>query len=196
MPSTLTKSGIWNLALDTIREAPVQDQLANSAPIKWLTRNYDHARDVLLRSYVWNFALEPFELNELTADGSWLGGWDHKYQLPNNWLRVLNVNEDGERNGRIVPFKVAGNILYSNHSTIRVWLVMRKTNEGDFDPLFAEALGAKLALGMANKFTAKNKYIELAGNMLSNAVAKAEEIDTFEGSAEPIANYAIIDARE
>jgi hypothetical protein len=89
-----------------------------------------------------------------------------------------------------------GNYLYALHTPARAHIIMRIDNEGLFDPLFTEALGAKLALGLANKFTAKNKYIELAGNMLNNAVAKAEEIDTFEGSAEPIANYAIIDARD
>lgn len=194
MPSILTKSGIWNLALDTIREAAVQDQLTNSAPIKWLNRNYEHARDVLLRSYVWNFAIEYHELNEIATTG-WNGGWDYKYGLPNNWLRVLPFTEYGERRNRTIPHVVRGNYLYTHHTPARVSLIMRVEEEGMFDPLFVEALAAKLALGMANKFTGKNKYIELAGNMLNNAVAKAEEIDTLEGSAEPIENYDIIDAR-
>lgn len=196
MPSILTKSGIWNLALDTIREAPVQDQLTNSAPIKWLNRNYEHARDVLLRSYVWNFAIEFHDLNQVaTSSTAWLGGWDYKFGLPNNWLRVLPFTEYGERRNRTISHKIAGGFLYANHSIARVSLVMRVENEGMFDPLFVEALAAKLALGMANKFTGKNKYIELAGNMLSNAVAKAEEIDTLEGSAEPLEHFDIIDVR-
>lgn len=194
MPSLLTKSGIWNLALDTIREAPVQDQLTNSSPIKWLNRNYDHARDVLLRSYVWNFAVEFHELNR-SVTASWTGGWDYAYELPPNWLRVLPFTYDGYRNERTVPHRIAGQYLYTNATLARVPIIVRVTEEGLFDPLFVEALAAKLALGMANKFTAKNKYIELAGNMLANAVAKAEEIDAFEGTAEPVEGYDILDVR-
>ena len=196
MPSLLPVSGIWNLALDTIREAAVQDQATNSAPMKWLNRNYEHARDVLLQSYPWNFAIER---HSLASDGAFdpdTYDWRYRYALPNGWLRVLPMAYLGQRNGQLIPHEIMGQYLYTDYvAPARVRLVMRKTDPGEFSPLFVEALAAKLALGMANKFTAKNKYIELAGNMLNQAVAKAEEIDTFEGSALPIDNYDIILAR-
>lgn len=196
MPSLLTVSGIWNLALDTIREAAVQDQATNSAPMKWLNRNYEHARDVLLQSYPWNFAIEAFELPSDGAYAVSTWDWKYRYALPNNWLRVLAPTYQGRRGNQVIPHAIRGPYLYLDYGTpARVLIVMRKTDPGDFSPLFVEALAAKLALGMANKFTAKNKYIELAGNMLSNAIAKAEEVDTFEGSPEPIDNYDIIAAR-
>lgn len=194
MPSNLTKSQVYNLALDTIREAPVQNQLASSPPINWLNRNFDHVRDLMIRSYTWNFAKEYKQLNADGTNPEW--GWRRRYALPNNWLRVLPLTDNGDRRGRPVPHEIVGNWLMTDCSgPLRVRLMMRIEETGQWDPLFTEAVASRLALGMANKFTGKNKYIELAQQNLKAALDKAEEIDAFEGSAEPLDVWDIIDAR-
>lgn len=195
MPSTLTVLGVWNLALDVIKSTPLQSQNDDDATARWLQRNYAHIRDVALRSYDWNFAREYHSLSKDATNPPFR--WSYAYTLPPDWLRVLPVTELGARNGKPVPHEVIKNKVYTNHySPLNVRLIVRVDNTGDWDPIFTEMVKASLALGMANKFTGKNKFIELSSALLKSAQDKAEEIDTFEGSAEPVEQHDIIRVRE
>ena len=192
MPSLLTELEIWNLALDVVRETPLQSPTDQSAIARWLSRNYGHVRDVALRSYDWNFAREKHTLSvDATAPPF---RWRYRYALPPHWLRLLPPTQYGQRGAPPIPHEVVrgGWVETDWPSPLHVRLIMRVTNPGEYDPLFVELVRSSLALGIANKFTAKNKYIELASALQAAAQEKAEEIDTFEGTAEPVEQHDII----
>lgn len=195
MATQATKLDVCNLALDVIREPAVQNLSVNSSPLRMLLRNYDHVVDVTLRSYVWNFAKEKFALS---ADGARPAyGWDYRYRIPNGSVRVLPITRYGDRDGPIVPYEIVGNFIETNHGApLRVACIMRKDNPGEWDGLFLEIVRCTLAMLLANKFTNKNRYVELARQLLIDARAMAEKIDTLEGSAEPIEQYDILRVRE
>lgn len=196
-----TKLEVCNLALDIIREPPAQSLTDTSAPLRWVLRNYDHTVDVALRSYKWNFAKRRAKLSRDGTDPEF--EWAYRYKLPNDCLRILSVAEYGGRlDGRSrravldVPHEIVGNYIETDYAApLAIKYILRITNPGEWDPLFVEIVRCSLAQGLANKFTSKNKFLELATGMLNRAVAKAEEIDTFEGSPEPTEQDDIIRAR-
>lgn len=195
MPSSLTKLQIWNLAIDVIRDTALQSTTDSAATARWLERNWAHTVETSLRAYPWGFAKE---LHKLSADAAAPAfGWSYYYSLPAGWLRVLPITRYGERFGVPVPHELIGNKVATNEpAPLYVRLIMDKSaNPGAWDSLFVDMVRAKLALGMANKFTSKNKYIELASQLLAAANEQAERIDAYEGSPEPVETFDIIRAR-
>lgn len=196
MPSATTKLQVWNLAIDVIRDTALQTTGDQAATARWLDRNWQHAVESTLRAYPWNFAKE---LKELPADEERPPfKWAYYYSLPAGWKRVLPITYNGERHGNLVPHEIIGQRIATNHpAPLRVTLIMDKSsNPGLWDDLFVEIVRCKLALGMANKFPSKRAYVEIASQLLASAQAKAEEIDAFEGTAEPVEQFDILRARE
>lgn len=194
MPTSLTKLGIWNLAIDVIKDTAIQTTQDDTAAAKWLARNYDMIVEANLRSYNWNFARAYHKLNAASATPPFR--WSYAYKLPNGWLRLLPIEQYGRRGGAIVQHEVVGQYVYTDEpAPLYVRCIMNVTNPGQWDSLFVRLVVADLALGMANKFTGKNKFIELASGLLREAREMAEAIDTFEGSAEPIEQHDVLRVR-
>lgn len=195
MPSSNTKLTVWNLAIDIIRDTALQTTSDNSATARWLDRNWQHTVETTMRAYPWNFAKE---MRLIPADGARPAfKWRYAYSPPAGWLRVLPITEGGRRNGRPVPHEIVGQQIMTDYpAPLPVTLIMdRSSNPGLWDSLFVEMVRCKLALGLANKFTAKSKFLELASQMLAAATAQAEQIDAYEGTGEPIEQHDIERAR-
>jgi hypothetical protein len=79
-------------------------------------------------------------------------GWSRRYQLPGDFVRLVQLNGYGEaeatRNSEI-----EGNTLLCDEETAQVRYVCRVEDAGAFDPLFAEALAVKLASKIAQPLT-------------------------------------------
>jgi hypothetical protein len=195
MPSSLTKVGVWNLAIDIIRDTALQTTSDPAPTARWLDRNWAQTVETTLRAYPWNFAKQ---LVSLSADATGPEhSWTYSYKPPAGWLRILPITRYGERFGATVPFEIVGDRIYTNEpAPLRVRLIMDKSsNPGSWDPLFTEIVRCKLALGMANKFTSKARYVSLAEKMLDKATAQAEMIDAFEGTPEPVEQFEILRVR-
>lgn len=66
---TVTQTQVCNLALDLLHQVPLgASDLSNNtkAVAQWFNRNWEFARDAVLRAYPWNFAITRAEL-ELTT---------------------------------------------------------------------------------------------------------------------------------
>jgi hypothetical protein len=195
VPSSLTKVGVWNLAIDIIKDTALQTTLDNASTARWLERNWQHTVESCIRSYPWNCAKRYYQLS--AAATAPLFKWSYAYTLPAGWLRVMPVTSYGARGGTPVPHEVVGNSIYTDEPAPLsvVLLTDISANPGAWDPLLVEMVRCTLALGMANKFTGKAQYIQVASSMLKAAQAKAEEIDAFEGTAEPIEQHDVIRVR-
>lgn len=196
MPTAQTKLEVCNLALDLIRETPAASIETNSAPLRWILRNYDHAVDISIRAYPWNFAKKRHLLSRDGTDPVFR--WRYRYSFPNGALRVLpprTYRDDGSV--AEIPHEIVGTYIETNHAgPLPITALHRVENPGEWDPLFVEIVRTSLAMGLANKFTGKVQYLALARELNREARDKAEEIDTFEGSAESIEQHDIIRVRE
>lgn len=195
MPTALTKLGIWNLAIDVIRDNALMSTDEASPLARWLDRNWQHTVESSLRAYPWNFAKKQAKLSA-DADAP-LFRWSYFYTPPPDWLRILPITERGERFGAPVPFEMLENRIATNHSAPLklTYIKDASANTGAWDSLFVDLVRAKLALGMANRFTGKRQYVAEARDLLSEAMSKAEQVDAFEGTAEPVEQFDIERAR-
>lgn len=189
-----TKVEVYNLAIDIIKDTALQTDTDNAATARWLNRNFAHTVETTLRAYVWNFAKEEMSLSEDPDTPAFK--WNHRYKKPAKVLRILPPTAYSHRRGRPVPHELVGEYIHTDAtSPFTFTAIVNVQDPSKWDPLFTEIVRCKLALGMANKFTSKNKFIELASQMLRTAVEQAELIDALEGSAEPVEEFDILRVR-
>lgn len=195
MPTSHTRTTIYNRALDFVSEFPVEGPSDPSVYARWLNRNYAPTVETSLRQQPWNFACEFHVL--LTEPVPPVMRWRNRYGLPNGWLRVLQPTRDGLRDGYPIPFAVQGNYVLTNERIPKgVELVMNKPEPGEWDALFADLVAARLAVGMAHRFTAKTSFLDRCKQLADEAYRSAEEINAFEGSLPPPEQVDIIRVRE
>lgn len=193
MPTAHTVETIYNAALDMVGELPVS-LASGSVYARWLNRNFVHYVQSALREQPWNFACELRELNSTGTAPDFR--WSYAYDLPNGWLRVLPPTYLGERGGQPVHYEVKRNVLLMNEGpTQRVEIVFDEQDPGQWDPLFAAVIIARLANGLAHRATAKASYVALTKEAAASAMETAETVNAFEGSLEPIEQHDIIRVR-
>lgn len=193
MPTSETVITIYNGALDMIAEVPATSIAEDKATVRWLNRNYARVVQSTLRRDVWNFATETHELTEAAAPAS---RWTYAYNLPNGWLRVLPPTYNGLRTGTPIIHEVKGNQVVTDHvAPLYAELVMDTQSPGDWDPLFADVIIARLAQGMAHRFTHKASFIDRTTAALQDAYDVAATINAFEGSPQPNDQHDVIRVR-
>lgn len=194
MPTAHTLETICNAALDILGERPVQTLTDNRAEVRWFLRNYTPYVQTALRQNIWNFACELWELNRDATDPAFR--WKYRYGLPNGWLRVLPPTYDGWRTGQRISYEVKSNFVYVDKElNFRVELIMDRQNPGDWDPLFANLIAARLAQGMAHSLTHKSTFMKLATDMATQAYDIAESVNAVEGDVPPTDQHDIIRVR-
>lgn len=190
MPTSETLHTIFNGALDIVSELPATSVAQDRKEVRWLVRNYTPYVQASLRANPWNFAIEYHTLNRSASDPDFR--WSYSHDLPNGWLRVLEPTQYGYRTGAPIPYEVAGNAVFSDWSgDFYARLVMDRQDPGDWDPLFAALIKARLAAGMAHSLTHKRAFIDSAKQAVAEALDVAETVNAFEGSAEPTEQHDI-----
>lgn len=194
MPTSHTLVTVANRALDFISEFPISTLADESPYARWINRNFSHTVEMSLRQQPWNFACEMHTLNPVPGHPEYR--WRYRYELPPGWLRVLPPTYNGQRNGRPLTYEVKRRGLYMNEKGPRpVELVMNVQEPGQWEPLFAELVAARLALGMSHRFTGKTSYTDRCAQLAQDALDAAAEINAFEGSVDPFEQHDIIRVR-
>jgi len=168
--------GVCNLALSllnspsTINSIETPTVPTEAACALW----YDHTRQETLREMNWNFALKRAELAASTVTPAF--GYDYKYPLPNDFIRLVRVNgysEDEIPRDRDFSFSVengailTGNSLTSggtdsdgNPLALRITYIYDITDVSKFDRLFVKLLAHNLAINLAYAVTSKNTKVQ------------------------------------
>lgn len=189
-----TETDIANLALDILKEAPITSLDQDRPTASWMKRNFDFNRDAVLAMMPWNCALKRVKL---PADGtSPAFGWDYRYGLPSDCIRLLPVTNDGTMEGRPVQHEVeAGYVLTNKAGPLKVRYISRLKNYSAYPALLIEAVSARLALRMAHWMTGKSSYVQIAQAHFDRALHDAWLSDAIEGSSPRAADNEWIDAR-
>ena len=84
----MDKTGIANLALSNLGEASIQSLSDNNARARACSSRIEDVIVSVLRMHVWNSALERALLTNI---GEPIFGWNYIYQLPADYIRVVEV---------------------------------------------------------------------------------------------------------
>lgn len=193
MPTTNTS--ICNLAFDILTQAPMTDITTDGTPeANWFVRNFEPTRDAELRKNPWKFSLKRATISVDASAPAF--GWSYRYALPADCIRMLPLTYDGEFEGPPIPHEIeAGWILTDEPTSIKVRYIYQVTDPTKFDPLFVQALAARLAMHAAHRFTGKQSMIATAGELYGEAIAEARRANALEATPERPYDDDVIAAR-
>lgn len=179
MPSGLSKIGLWKMAANMLGELALSSVDDDSRIARLLADEYDQARDSELRKHHWNFAIKRAGLAaDLEPPGF---GWARSFTLPSDYIALLPVTTDGQGTSPSLAYVLEGQkILCDAKAPLRIRYVFRETREGYFDPLFADALAASLALRISHNITGKSSYVDRINALYERAVSTARLNDAIE----------------
>lgn len=164
MGSQQTKIGIWNQALDVLREQPLSAVTDTTATARLLARNYDQQRDYLMERYLWKFALTRAQIAADSTPPAY--GWSFRYLIPTDALRFVPPTYEGDIVGTPIPYEEEnGYILCDQAAPLRLRYVLRTTNEGLWSNGFCECLSLRLAMRIAHWITGKQSMVQQIQNL-------------------------------
>lgn len=181
---------ICNDALAMLGHAPGISALDQGGTTAGLcARFYPASRDELLRGHRWNFATKRAELAASTTAPTW--GYDSSYPLPTDCLRVLGI--EGHE---LLPWRVEGRALVCNESSpLNLIYIARIDDPALFDPAFARALAARIAVDLSMPITNNQTMRQAMQQEFKDRLREARGIDAQEASVEVPYADAFIDAR-
>jgi hypothetical protein len=104
--------------------------------------------------------------------------WSYQYELPTNFLRLVDVWEDDGTDAVDLRWTLEGNRILTNYETCNIKYIKTISDPDDFDPLFAEVMLLRLALKLipilAGSLSQVNR--EQLQNELQTAEAKARSV--------------------
>ena len=147
----MTPTDIVNQALGLLGESAISGYDENLPVARAARAHYETTRDSLLRRHRWNFARQRAELSQLAEAPAF--GFAHKYALPSDCLRVLQLNGLSALECE-ADFEIEGLELLTDADTAKIVYVARIADPSKWDSLFVEAfiykLGAALAIQVAD----------------------------------------------
>ena len=199
MINDLTKLDVCNQVLDALSQSRTITELQqtdlSSAEARFFDRNFVTTVRAQLRANVWSFSKVQAVLTvDATAPDF---DYAYRYAVPDNWLRVLPITEDGSVGGRLLDFKKIGNFIHIDHGgDLRVEGVQEMLDPAEWDASFVEVVVAKLAMKYAARLTGKTNYYQMAKDMYQEALDTAIAIDAIEDYPDPIEQHDILRVRE
>lgn len=181
---------ICNDALTHLGAEPINDFTAGKTS-RLCGRQYPIARDFILRSHPWNFALKR---DVITPTGDLpVFGSTNKFTMPADCIRIVKVV-----NGNITPvkYKTEGRFIYALADEINLLYVSNSVPEGYYDVCFKRAVAAQLAGDMCYSVT---QSVSLQSGLLAlskSYIAESRSYDSMENTAEDFTFNYFDDARQ
>lgn len=155
MPVT-TETSICNIALGRLGSQRVLDISENSVEGRACALHYPIIRDELLRSHAWNFAIKRETLTALVSGPAF--GWSTQYALPNDCLRVLQLN-GWEITHEPRMFEIEGKYLLTDQAEAQIRYIFQQLDVATYDAMFVSALACKLAAAIAKDVTGSSSMV-------------------------------------
>lgn len=177
---------ICNYALSVLGAGAITSLSDSSESARVMTRFWDMARQSELRKHFWSFALKRDTLPALSTAPAW--GFDTGFQLPSDYLRLIQINDtfavpaqtDYRTQDDSAWVIESGVVMCNFGAPLKIRYVRDVTDPASFDPLFAEALGCRLAYLGCEKLTNSTSKQQVAQGRYTEAVRDAVRANAIE----------------
>jgi len=194
MTSSMTETGVCNMALDMLQEGPISSIEDDEPNARRFKRNFDALRDSFLAAHPWNFSITRTAL-AASADSPFFG-WDYRYLLPGDCLRMLPLRGGGMFNGGNTAHEIEnGCILTDAPPPLKCRYVKRVGQLGLWSPVAVTAFAAFLAANLAHAVTGKASFAQVAADRFEQELKRARRIDGMQGVAEHADTHDVIAVR-
>lgn len=133
---------------------------------------YTNEKNNLLYRHPWNFAIRRDQLAALVTAPEF--GYDNQFQLPNDCLRVLDV--DNTEN-----YVIEGTSVLSNEDTLEIKYISNEPTVASFSQGFCEALSYRLASKLAFALHQNQSLADALWKKAEDAENYARSFDAQEG---------------
>lgn len=157
---------------------------------------FDQVRDAFLRSYNWNFARKRAQLAADPVNPEF--GFARRFLLPAECLRFVGFYDPQFPASMTTlqrPHVVEGRYLLCDVDVAQVYYIRKQENAADFDPLFAEALAARIAKRLAFKRSASADLMQAIDAEYDRAMKEARFCNAIENSGEALVQDDFIETR-
>lgn len=192
---------IANRALTKVGEQRILSLSDDVKAAREINSMWDIVRDAELRVRIWKFSTARDSLAALVTTPAW--GYDYEYQLPSDFLRILQVGEyypgvslSDYRNADESEWRVEGRKILTNKAApLKIRYVSRIEDTGQWDAAFTEAFACRLAAEVAEPLTQSNTKRELAWQEYKQAISMAVRANAIEDPPQPIPDSEWVMAR-
>jgi len=181
---------IANRALSMLGETRITSLLDANKPARAMNARYELLRDAELSAYPWRFAVRRVQLPASTDTPEW--GYAKIYDRPTDDVRPIKVGgtfisaeavgvmyESSGISTEGTPYEIIAGRIHTNLSApLDYEYIARVTDAGSFDPLFVEALAARLAADAAEELTQSNSKKEAALFTYKKTLSEARRINS------------------
>ena len=176
-------------------KASITSLTENSERARLCNALYEPARDSLLRSHAWNFAITRAALSQISSTPAF--EYSHQYALPTDpfCLRVLKMEFD-DYEFKIENLAGQGRVLLTNEGTANIIYIAKITDPKLFDSIFVDTLTAKLASEMAYPITNSAALQKEMEKVYKLKLTEARSIDSTEGFTDDIISDTFTDFRK
>lgn len=185
-----TDVDIANRALSMLGEARITTLTDATKQARAMNARYALLRDAELAAYPWRFSIRRVKLYASGTAPDW--GYSTVYALPKDHLRTVKAGGDGTTEqavgvmyessgysgGQRAVYEIIEGELHTNLSSpVDYEYIAQITDTTKFDPLFIEALGARLAADAAEELTQSDSKKRHAIGMYEQALNTARRTD-------------------
>ena len=190
-----TEVSICSNALRILGDDPITSLTDDTERARLCNSLYEPARDAVLRSHPWNFAITRATLAQLSTTPAY--EYAYQYSLPTDpyCLRVLSM-EYQDYVFKIEHLAGTGRVLLSDESTAKILYIAKITATAQFHSLFVDALTAKLAADLSYPVTNSTSLQLQMHKLYELKLSEARSIDGQEGFMDDLVSDTLTDFRK
>lgn len=173
-----TAVSICSNALLMLGDAPINSLEEGTVRANMAANLWPDLRDFVLRSHPWNCATRRVILSPETTAPAF--GFLYSFLLPSDWLRVLELGEEGER----PRYRIEGRKLLADDSVCKLRYVWRNDNPATWDALLVHAMTLVMKAAFAYPITQAGSIEQLAQQVLDPILRRARAVDGQEDDVE------------
>lgn len=150
---------------------------------------YESVRDMTLRSHPWNCAVKRVLLAADTEAPAF--DYTAAFTLPSDWLRTLQVGEDGYE----VDYKMESGKILAGGTSLPLRYIWRNTVESTWDAMLVHAMELQMAAAMAYPITMSTSKEDAAFKKLQAFMRDARNVDGQDDPAQTLGDYPLLQSR-
>ena len=190
-----TEVSICANALRRLGDDPITSLTDDTERARLCNAFYSDARDAVLRSHPWNFAITRATLAQLSDTPAY--GFNYQYALPTDpfCLRVLEM-EYKDYIFKVENVATHGRVLLTDEGTAKILYIASITDTTLFDAMFVDTLTAKLAVDLAYPVTNSMQVQTNMQKLYQLKLSEARSIDGQEGFIDDLVSNTFTDFRK
>lgn len=182
---------IANLALEKIGdEGEIISLDEDSRAARAVNACWAMMRDAVLRAHPWDFARTRATLPALAEKPAGWWGDGNLFQKPADFIRFVELEDDK-------LYRLEGQwIIADTAGPLQILYIRRVEDTGLYDPLFADALAARIAMQVAKKITGSDSAKTRAAEEYELTLRTAKEVNGKEDAPQDMPQDPWVTARE